>query len=135
MILVQQRAGLEPMDDEGAQQDGRDGVAGHPQGQERNHGAAGAAVVGRFGSRHAFNHTGTELFRRLGGALGFAVGDKGCDVPARTGNGADEGTDNAAFDIGGQAPFHVRHRRQDLRDLFRGNLFICRKILHVGKDF
>ena len=93
---VHHRARLNALHDEGAQQDGGDGVTRNTEGQQRDHSAAGAAVVRGLGGGNAVRDARAPKLRMLAQALVEAVGNEHGDVAARARNRTDEGADDAA---------------------------------------
>ena len=78
------------MDDQRADQDGGDRIAGNTECHHRNQGAAGDRVVGRFGGSDPFDGTAAEGLAILRGFAGVVVGDERCNRPARPWQDAEE---------------------------------------------
>ena len=74
--------------------DSSEGIAGNAQSKQRNHGAANAGIVSRFGSHQTTHVAFAILFRMLRGRLGYGIGNKVSGHAANAGQYANEGADN-----------------------------------------
>ena len=92
-LIKDQRARGDTVDDQAAQQDRRDAIAGDTQRQQGNHCTANRCVVCRLRGNHAVHDASTKLFRGLGTVLDRGIGhDAGCTA-ADTGQDANAGAD------------------------------------------
>ena len=99
----QHRAGLEAVDVQGADDDGRHGVAGDPEGDHRDVVPADAGVVRRLGGDDPLVGPLAEGPRRvLDAPSGAPVGHQGRDVAAGPGQGADPDPDQGRLDDQGE---------------------------------
>ena len=93
LLNEEHRPGGNAVDEEAAENDGRGGVAGDAEAQQRDHGAAGHSIVGGLRGHDSGELTLAEALRLIGEAPRLVVGEEGGDRPPRAGDGADAGAD------------------------------------------
>lgn len=87
--------GKRPVDEQAAEEYRRGGAAGDAQREQRDHGGGDCGVVRAFRSADAFRITGSEPIGILVELLGLVIGHEPGDLPARSGDDADDGADEA----------------------------------------
>ena len=108
MLGEQERPGLQPVDQQAAEQD-RGGIgAGNAEGEHRDQRRAGDRVVGRLGRGDRLRRAVAELLRMLRPALGLVVGHERRDRAAGAGHAALEDADAAADEL--RRPGPLQHR-------------------------
>ena len=111
MLAVEQRAGLEAVNHQAADE-GRGGqVTRNAEAHQRNQRTAVGGVVGSLRGADALGAAVAKLLRGLGYRAGEVVGDQCRSVLADTGQNADAGADHAADADGLPAALHLGERR------------------------